>query len=113
TVRVIEMRSSGMDLAAGQALQRCRTVGREPVDPQARMPALGAARPQRQGWRASGDDYRVRERVNVLQETCWHPGLPRLQTAFGTSREQLRPQRLVAAQRMCNPALPDTGEQET
>src|SRR5215475_10951001 len=40
TVRIIEMRASGVDLAARQALQRRRTVGCEPVDPQARMPAL-------------------------------------------------------------------------
>jgi len=33
--------------------------------------------------------------------------------AFGISREQLSPQRLIAAQRMRDPAVPDTGEQET
>src|SRR5262249_48029303 len=66
TIRVIEMCARGMNLTTGQALQCCSTVGREPVDPQASMPALSTAGPQRQGWRAPGDDERVRQRIDVL-----------------------------------------------
>jgi hypothetical protein len=55
----------------------------------------------------------VRQRLNVFQKAGWHPGLSWLQVAFGIRREQFRPHCLLAAQRMRDPAVPDTGEQET
>jgi len=104
SVRVIEMCAAAW-ISPRARLSRLRTVGHEPVDPQARMPAP-ALRAHTPGRRASGDDRPCapacqRPPKSVLAVWC-----ARLQTA-SASPGRAQSARLIAAQRMRDPAVPD------
>src|SRR5437879_753559 len=113
TDRVIQMRPRRMNLSPRETLERCRTIGEDPVHPQTRMPALCGAPPERKGRGASGYHHRFGEAGDIIQELYCHACVPHLQPDFCISRDEFSPERLVAAQRMRDSRVSDTGEHET